>query len=63
MDIFLPEVTGVLPLLFGTLAVLLDRERNSTGSRSCNYSAAGVNEANRIRRRTGFYLMAPGRNR
>src|SRR5437899_2317526 len=37
MDIFLAEITDVLRS-FGALAFLLDRQRNSAGSRCCNYS-------------------------
>src|SRR5258705_7371397 len=46
-DIFLAEIKTVLPLSFGTLAVLLNRERKAQPvGRSCNHSAARVNETN-----------------
>src|SRR5258707_13867025 len=59
-NIFLTEITGVLPFPFGALAILL------TGSVTQPVHAFAINSlapSTEVRRQIGFDLMAPGRNR
>src|SRR6476660_5720606 len=54
-DSFLTEIKTVLPLSFGTSAVLLDRELElGPAGRSCNYSTARVNGTDGLRPRSRF---------